>query len=284
MNIFVEILLFVVIICAALLIFWQWASAGRRQSPDLSTLRRYHYAHRGLHGESVPENSMAAFRRAVEHGFGAELDVHLLRDGALAVVHDANLLRVAGADVSVESLSAHELSSYRLAGTAEHIPLLDEVLAVFDAAQLPLIIELKPVGGNYKALTDAVLQALSAHSAPYCIESFDPRAIAYLRSVKPSIVRGQLSENFAANGEKPASYSRTTLFMCANLLCNALSRPDFVAYRFSDRQRLAFRLCRCSMKVLWTITDKKQLRWAEERGMLSIFEGFLPDATVQKGL
>lgn len=284
MKFFVGILLFVVALCALTLLLWQWSSAGRRASPDVSVLRRYRYAHRGLHGEGVPENSMAAFRRAVEHGFGAELDVHLLRDGSLAVVHDANLLRVAGEDVQVEGLTAQELSKYRLGGTSERVPLLGEVLALFDAAQLPLIIELKPVGGNQKALTDTVLQALQDHSAPYCIESFDPRAIAHLRSVKPSVVRGQLAANFAANGERPAGYSRATLFVCANLICNALSRPDFVAYRFSDRERAAFRFCRCTMKVLWTITDAQQLRWVEERGMLAIFEGFTPEAARQKGL
>ncbi len=284
MKFFVEILLLVVIFCAALLLLWQYLSAGRRSSPDVSLLRRCRYAHRGLHGGGVPENSMAAFRRAVEHGFGAELDVHLLRDGSLAVIHDANLLRVAGADVQVEDLTAQELSAYTLGGTSERVPLFSDVLALFDAAQLPLIIELKTVGGNHKALTDAVLQALRGHSAPYCIESFDPRAIAYLRRVKPSVVRGQLAANFAADGELPAGYSRTTLFVCANLICNVLSRPDFVAYRFSDRTRAAFRFCRCTMKVLWTITDTQQLRWTEERGMLAIFEGFLPGGSAQKGL
>ena len=284
MDFLVEVLLIVVALCAILLILWQYLSAGRRTSPDAAALRRYRYAHRGLHGGGAPENSMAAFRRAVEHGFGAELDVHLLRDGSLAVVHDANLLRVAGADVQVEDLTAQELSAYTLGGTTERVPLFSDVLALFDAAQLPLIIELKTVGGNHNALTDAVLQALRGHSAPYCIESFDPRAIAYLRRVKPSVIRGQLAANFTADGERPAGYSRATLFACTNLLCNALSRPDFVAYRYSDRERAAFRFCRCTMKVLWTITDAQQLRWTEERGMLAIFEGFLPDSAVQKGL
>lgn len=48
------------------------------------------YAHRGLHNlsEGVPENSMAAFRRAAEHGYGIELDVQLTRDGQVIVAHD----------------------------------------------------------------------------------------------------------------------------------------------------------------------------------------------------
>ena len=49
---------------------------------------------------------MAAFHRAIENGFGAELDVHLLKDGHLAVIHDASLKRTAGADVLVEDLTS----------------------------------------------------------------------------------------------------------------------------------------------------------------------------------
>ena len=59
---------------------------GRTGHPKLELLRRYRYAHRGFHDKpQVPENSLAAFRRAIERGFGAELDVHLTKDGKLVV-------------------------------------------------------------------------------------------------------------------------------------------------------------------------------------------------------
>ena len=72
----------------------------RRGHSAWGLLRLFRYAHRGYHDKPrVPENSMAAFRRAIENGYGAELDVHLMRDGHLAVIHDASLKRTAGADV-----------------------------------------------------------------------------------------------------------------------------------------------------------------------------------------
>ena len=60
----------------------------RRNHPGLSQLRPYRYAHRGLYdlAKGVPENTLPAFRRAVDHGFGAELDVHLTADGRLVVI------------------------------------------------------------------------------------------------------------------------------------------------------------------------------------------------------
>ena len=79
---------------------------GRTGHPDLELLRKYRFAHRGYHDKPlVPENSLPAFRRAIAHGWGAELDVHLMKDGTLAVIHDSSLLRTAGADVQIEELT-----------------------------------------------------------------------------------------------------------------------------------------------------------------------------------
>ena len=72
----------------------------------LRTFQKFAYAHRGLHNEAIPENSMAAFRAALDHGYGIELDVHLLKDGNLAVIHDHSLLRTTGVEVEVEDLTA----------------------------------------------------------------------------------------------------------------------------------------------------------------------------------
>ena len=67
----------------------------RRNYPGWEKLDGVRYAHRGLHDKDQgrPENSLAAFRLAAEKGFGAELDVHLMADGKLAVVHDSSLQR-----------------------------------------------------------------------------------------------------------------------------------------------------------------------------------------------
>ena len=66
---------------------------GRTGHKNLAALRGWNYAHRGLHSEGIPENSMAAFKAALDHGYGIELDVHLLKDGNLAVIHDSLLNR-----------------------------------------------------------------------------------------------------------------------------------------------------------------------------------------------
>lgn len=170
------VLIVVGVVQAVLLFFLIWTAMlhGRRNHPAWPVLERFRYAHRGLHDKEhgIPENSLAAFRLAAEHGYGAELDVHLTRDGRLAVIHDDSLLRTAGADVKASQLTAAQLGKYRLEGTDEKIPFLEEVLPLFQGKS-PLIVELK-VEGNAAALAKATCDLLDQYQVDYCIESFHP--------------------------------------------------------------------------------------------------------------
>ena len=250
----------------------------RRGHSAWGLLRLFRYAHRGYHDKPrIPENSMAAFRRAIENGFGAELDVHLMRDGRLAVIHDASLKRTAGADVLVEDLTAEELKTYRLEGTDERIPLLEEVLELFQD-RTPLIIELKAERGNHAALAEATCRMLDRYRVHYCIESFDPRCLMWLWANRPDVVRGQLSENFRRHGDG-ANLPGVVRWVLSNLLLNARTRPDFIAYRYEDRKCLSLRLCRSlygAQEFSWTIRSKETMDAAEKDGALVIFECFDP--------
>lgn len=271
----------VILIVLALIVLFELlclALRCRRGHPAWSTLRMFRYAHRGYHDKpTVPENSMAAFHRAISNLYGAELDVHLMRDGNLAVIHDSSLLRTAGADVAIEDLTAEELADYRLEGTEERIPLLSEVLALFED-RTPLIVELKPERGNHAELAAATVALLDKYRVSYCIESFDPRCLMWLKKHRPEIVRGQLSEQFLRHDEK-VPQSKALLWVLGNLLMNFLTQPDFIAYRFSDRENGAVKLCRKIYKVQeinWTITKKEEMQAAEQLGNLVIFERFDP--------
>ena len=250
----------------------------RRNHPGWDGLSGVRYAHRGLHDIrlGVPENSMAAFRRAVEHGFGAELDVHLMADGNLAVIHDSSLLRVCGQDVAIEDLTLEDLARYPLLGSGETIPLLEDVLAVFEDGT-PLIIELKPARGNAAALTDAVMARLRGWGGVCCIESFDPLVLLRLRRRYPGVIRGQLSQNFLSGehtGKGPAAD-----FIMTNLLTTFLTKPDFIAYNHKHRGNVSLRLMKKAYSVheaAWTVTDRETMEALDKDGTVSIFEGFIP--------
>ena len=251
----------------------------RRGKADWAHFRKWRYAHRGFHDreKGVPENSLAAFKRAASNGFGAELDVHLMKDGHLAVIHDASLKRTAGADVLVEDLTAEELRQYTLEGTEYHIPLLEEVLPIF-AGKAPLIVELKAERGNAEALAAAACKLLDKYKVDYCVESFDPRCLMWLWQNRPDVVRGQLSENFARHGDGK-DLPGAVRWVLSNLLLNCRTRPAFIAYRFEDRDSLSLKLCRSlygAQEFSWTIRSREDMAAAEEAGALVIFERFDP--------
>lgn len=268
-------LTFLLILFAAYLM----ALLCRRDCPQWAGLEGHCYAHRGLHGAGIPENSLAAFREAVEAGYGMELDVHLLADGGLAVIHDSLLNRTTGQAGRVEDLKLGDLGHYFLEGTGESIPEFSQVLDLV-RGRVPLIIELKAEGDNQAALAEAVCKALEGYQGAFCLESFDPRCLMWLRKNRPELLRGQLAENFSRTKNDLPDLHRLVL---THLLTNFLTCPDFIAYRFDHRKTtLSVDFCRKLWGVrcaAWTLRTPEAFAEAQKEGWLPIFEGFRPEGT-----
>ena len=272
MMILLKVILILAIILTALYIL---STQGRTGHPDLAGLQGWFYAHRGLHDENLPENSMAAFRAALEHGYGIELDIHLMKDGNLAVIHDCSLKRTAGADVKITDLTAADLEHYRLNGTDEKIPLFSQVLELY-AGKAPLIIELKE-DGNSRALVDAAVKAMEGYDGPYCMESFHPKCVYDLKKNHPQIIRGQLVMDYFK--EEKSTLPKVVKWLITYQAENFLTMPDFVSYRFADRKNFSTLLTQKFWKlqgVTWTLKSQEDLDQAEQEGWLPIFEGFRP--------
>ena len=225
---------------------------GRAEEQKKAPFRGKNIAHRGLHtpDRSVPENSLSAFRAAVEAGYGVEFDVHITADGELVVFHDDTLLRMCGTDLRIDDLTLEEIRSYTLADTEEQIPLLSEVLEVI-GGRTPIVLELKR-GKQNRALCEKTRAALLQYTGDVCIESFDPTIVRWWRKNAPEVLRGQLSCTVKQYGKelpKPAA------FALSRLLTNFLGRPQFIAYGVKGRKKpLTVRLCEAlgAMRVCWT--------------------------------
>ena len=260
---------------AVLFLLYGLSLRGRKGHKTLRKLRKFAYAHRGLHGNGVPENSLWAFQLARDKGYGIELDIHLMRDGVPAVIHDASLERTAGVDMRIDELTADDLSEYRLEGTEERIPLFSQVLELYRGYG-PLIVELKPDRGNHAQLCQAVCDLLEGHNGLYCIESFDPRCIAWLKKNRPNLVRGQLSENFIKTKAPMPFILR--LVMTWNMT-TFLTKPDFIAYRYGHRKSPSIWVMRKLWKmqgVSWTLRSMEEYETACKEGWIPIFEYFEP--------
>ncbi len=262
-------------------IVYLWLIAPRRQSPD--TLEQFtgrQFAHRGLHdaANGIPENTLAAFRRAADSGYGMEFDVRLTSDGQLVVMHDDKLERMTGARALVSRSTLAQLEELRVGGTDQPVPRFEQVLELVDG-RVPLIIELKVSGSNHAQLAAAVCRVLDGYSGPYVVESFDPRLVLWFRRNRPDIVRGQLMERARLHGDKrmPALLD----FIIYSQMINCLVRPDFVAINHADRDILSMRMSRQlyhTPEFDWTVTGQPQADASEHDGSAFIFEGFIPSA------
>ena len=236
------------------------------------------YAHRGFHDKPlIPENSMPAFRRAIEHGFGSEFDVHLIADGTLAVFHDEQLERQTGVKGQIEDYDIVNLGKLRLEGTEELIPTFDQVLDLYEDTGLPLLIELKTARGNYERLAEAVCKRLDSYRGEFVLESFDPRAMMAVRRLRPDFIRGQLVQDFFKSPEGLPFYQ---VVLLTNLMFNALVKPDFIASRIGDRRRHALKRAvkgRGRPELTWTVKTPEDYKRTVEAGRIPVFEQFDPD-------
>ncbi len=268
-----KFLLIFLIIVALLSLLYVLSLKGRRGNRDTEKFLKVRFAHRGLHNKpTTPENSMSAFCLAVEKGYGIELDVHLMADGRLAVIHDSSLKRTANADIRIEELVTQDLNAFNLEESDEKIPLFSEVLKLVDG-RVPLLVEIK-TEGNVAAVTKAAVQELKNYAGDYCIESFDPRSILWLKNHAPHIVRGQLTQNFI---KEDANLSFFTRLLLTPLFLNFLNRPDFIAVKDTDRKGFQIKVCKKLWKMplfAWTITDKNEAEELEKEGYTLIFEQF----------
>lgn len=243
----------------------------------MDAFKDYYFAHRGFYDnkKKCPENSIPAFKKAIELGFGIELDVQKTSDGKLVVFHDASLDRICGKDKLLTECAYKELCSYNLTDTKEKIPTLDMVLKTVNG-KVPLIIEIKPEG-DWKRTTKLLSEKMKKYNGKYCIESFHPLAVALYKKLQPQIPRGQLASDMFKEKDKNNIVIK---FLFTNLMLNFLAKPDFIAYNHYYSNNLSYRIIRklfSVTNVAWTIKSKEELKKASKIFDIFIFEGFIPE-------
>ena len=244
------------------------------KKPDVSALRGVHYAHRGLHDNAsdAPENSMKAFQKAVDAGYGIEMDVQLTKDKIPVVFHDETLNRMCGVEGKVWEFTFEELQELKLAESEEQIPKFADVLELV-GGKVPLIVEYKLDVPSTEVceIADPMLQA---YDGIYCIESFHPYAVKWYRDNRPEVIRGQLSQDFS----KIEKYKGKFIYwMLGNLLTNVLTRPDFIAYNHKDADMFSRKVCSLmgALPVAYTIKSREEYEKVKDQFELFIFDSFI---------
>lgn len=231
------------------------------------------YAHRGLHGDGIPENSLAAFALACEKGYGIELDVQLSRDGEVMVFHDDTLIRVTGEEGKLCERSAAELQTLTLCGSDQTIPTLAQVLELV-GGRVPLLVELKGENTN-TALCPKVAALLREYKGTYCIESFNPLLVRGMKKELPDAFCGLLYTNVCRDKKKRSVLNIALTWMALNIL----ARPNFIAYNQVDRESVPVQLAVGFYRApafVWTVRTEEELEASRKHQETPIFENVRP--------
>jgi glycerophosphoryl diester phosphodiesterase len=236
---------------------------------DLEFLSRNLIAHRGYHNnkKGIPENSVLAFKKAIDNNYLIELDVRLTKDQKLVVFHDDNLKRVCGVNKRVKDLTYRELLRYNLFDTTLKVPLFSDVIKLVNG-RVPILIETK-YHNRYGVLEKILINELSNYKGLYAIQSFYPMSLLWLKRNTKDIPIGLLSSNFKNDLNRLKSIIGKTLIL------DLFFKTDFISYDVKGLPNNYLSYKRNKKKiVIWTIKNKKDYDLARQYTDSLICENF----------
>lgn len=226
---------------------------------DLEFLSRSLIAHRGYYNnkKGIPENSVIAFKKAIDNNYLIELDVRLTKDKKLVVFHDDNLKRVCGVNKRVKDLTYKELLKYNLFDTTQKVPLFSEVIKLVNG-RVPILIETK-FHNRYGVLEKILINELSNYKGLYAIQSFYPLSLLWFKTNTKHIPIGLLSSNFKNNKNSLKKLIGKTLIL------DLFFKTDFISYDVKGLPNNYLSLKKDKKKiVIWTIKNKKDYDLAKK--------------------
>lgn len=226
---------------------------------DLEFLSRSLIAHRGYYNnkKGIPENSVIAFKKAIDNNYLIELDVSLTKDKKLVVFHDDNLKRVCGVNKRVKDLTYKELLKYNLFDTTQKVPLFSEVIKLVNG-RVPILIETK-FHNRYGVLEKILINELSNYKGLYAIQSFYPLSLLWFKTNTKHIPIGLLSSNFKNNSNSLKKLIGKTLIL------DLFFKTDFISYDVKGLPNNYLSLKKDKKKiVIWTIKNKKDYDLAKK--------------------
>ncbi|MBP7225989.1 MAG: hypothetical protein KBA17_05585 [Aliarcobacter sp.] len=225
-------------------------------------------AHRGLHkNKIIPENSMLAFKAAIEKNYAIEFDINITKDNQIVVFHDDDLNRLCNKKENIEDVSYDFLKDLNLYESNEKIPLLKELLDEV-AGKIPLIIEIKK-HKNIGLLENILLEMLKEYKGEYFICSFEKDILFWLEKNKPKERRGLIF------GSLPIKFKKYEKI--AFLYKYFKSKADFISLEDKLIDSSIYDFCKKKELdiVVWTIKDKKSFQNIDKKVSAVIFENFI---------
>ena len=205
-------------------------------------------AHRGIYNnKKIPENSLLAFKKALDNNLSIELDIQMTKDNKIVVFHDNNLERMTKINNTISNMTYNEIKNLYLLSTSEKIPLLEDVLKLVNDKVL-LLLDIKP-DRRYKEIVDNLIFLLNKYNN-YQIESFANKIIMYLKRKYPLINRGIILSN-----KKNRFYKYIIHYINIKI-----SQVNFISIsKKLVNNKKYINLINKHQVLIWTIKDKDEL-------------------------
>ena len=241
---------------------------------DLTWIRDNLIAHRGLYtkDQMIPENSLAAFKKAIQKGYSIELDLNVLKDGTVLAFHDHHFKRLCNDDRFLHDVTYPEMRDMKLFDTEEKIPTFKEVLNLV-SGQVPLLIELKP-HGDVVLLCESFMKTMDGYVGDWAVFSFHPNVVNWFKKHYPNVIRGQISEYFKSDTKMNfiSKYLMKTMFF------NRITKPDFISYGINDipNKYLDKAMKKGTTVICYAARSQEQFDFVKSHYHNTVFEFFEP--------
>ncbi|MEL6531697.1 MAG: glycerophosphodiester phosphodiesterase family protein [Pseudomonadota bacterium] len=251
-------------------------------NPLPDAFRNTALAHRALHDDLRPENSLAAAEAALAAGYGMEVDLQPSSDGVAMVFHDATLARMTGRDEAVRDFTAVELSQIQLGESEAGIPTLSDLLNLA-AGRVPLLLELKDQsggqGGSDGVLEAGTLKALEGYDGPVALMSFNPAMVEVLAEMGSAWPLGLTTCDFRAQ-DWPDMPRRLAEHL-ARIPDYERMGAQFISHDRNDlgSARVAELKAAGAVIMCWTIRSAQEERAARSVAETITFEGYMAPMT-----
>lgn len=241
---------------------------------DLTWLQNNLIAHRGLYtkDQSIPENSIASFKHAMDKGYSIELDINVLKDGTVLAFHDFTFKRVCNDSRELKDVTYEECKNFTLFKTNEKIPTFNQVLELVKG-KVPLLIELKP-HGDVILLCESFMKSMKNYQGDWAVFSFHPKVVSWFKKHYPQVIRGQISEYF----KDDKNMNKITKYMMKTMFLNRFTKPDFVSYGIYDMpNKYLDRLMKKGITVIsYAARSQKDFDFVKSHYHNTVFEYFEP--------
>lgn len=241
-------------------------------------LDQRYIAHRGLHDENNCENTMKAFKNAIEHQYHIELDVQLTKDQVVMVYHDTHLKRLTGYDAFLEDLTYQEIKEkVRYLQNNEELPLFEDVLKLCEG-KTGLMIEIKkPTYYTPEIRVEPyVYELLKNYKGDFVIKSFNPFSVKWFIDHAPEFPIGFLCEYDSLQDYD--LYDRKSRPLVEELLFTGKRKVDFFDYCIGKIGSPIWKQVHKKMPCyVWVVRSQQQQDALQKEEVNNIiFENYLP--------